>query len=208
MFNQMTNLDWILLAITFIFTVIGFMRGAVAKNLPIFAIFIALYLSFSFMNFFGDWSKQYFNNEILSNIIGYVLCFITILIVAKILKFIVKSVIQSTSLNVIDKPLGAILSFIKTSFSLIFLIALASLSSLSNTITYRQSQVIEALDPQINWMIDHLPNSLSDVIDKRVADDFDSQKAQVYDAIREKSEDITKKIQDGSLKQIDKVSYN
>jgi len=101
-------LDYILLAIILISTVLSFLRGFTREVLSIANWVLSIYAALALGGYLASFIKDYVGNENLAMTISYVVVFLAIMVVASLITSRLANRLQSSSIGPLDRTLGII----------------------------------------------------------------------------------------------------
>lgn len=110
-------IDIIFILIVIFFTLNGLKRGFILEVLSLFSIIISIYLVPSTLKYI----TYHFNFKIDNKYLMYFLTFIGIYILISVIFFIISYILDKTSFGILNKLLGAVFGFIKSTIILFFI---------------------------------------------------------------------------------------
>lgn len=157
-----SNYDIMFLGIIAISAIIALFRGAVAEILSL-AVWIA---TFWLMRTYGILINNHLpkvipENMFLRDTIIFILIFILVAIVAKILKIISSALIKGIGLAGLNYTLGLLFGACRGVLICSVLIVVISMFRLDRDHSYEKSRVYPFLQPCINWITSSIPKQIS-----------------------------------------------
>ena len=104
--QDLTKLDWLVLAILLISTVGSFVRGFARELISLSAVIVGLALACWFYRDIGSFLILYVKTEDIASFCGFVIIFVLTLLAGCILSFLVRNFLQFVDLQWIDGILG------------------------------------------------------------------------------------------------------
>ncbi len=101
-------LDYIILAILLISTVLAFLRGFTREVLSIANWVLSAYAALALGPYIGSLVIPYVGNQTIAVIIGYVIIFIAVMVIASLLISRLANSLQSSSIGALDRTLGIV----------------------------------------------------------------------------------------------------
>ena len=112
--NNLTQIDLLILTVTIISMLYGYIRGLVKETLSILSIFLSGYLSTILYPNISLFIKEYIEMVILADGISFVVLFILIYSIISILSNLIVTSIYNTPLKIFDKNFGIIFGFFRS----------------------------------------------------------------------------------------------
>jgi len=151
-------IDFVLLAVIGISTLLGLMRGFVAIVISTLSWLLAGWAALMFGNDAAHWWSAPAAPGTAHLIAGYVSIFLAVVIAVWALGLVVRTAVRSTSLNGADRALGAGLGVARGALLGCGLLLLGSFTPLPREATWRDSHLRPVLDPGVRWMQARMPN--------------------------------------------------
>ncbi|BDC51765.1 hypothetical protein F183_A40800 [Bryobacterales bacterium F-183] len=107
----MTSLDWVLAAVLAASTIAGLMSGFARVVVGLAAGIFAVLLGFWFYRMPAAWFAEYFESKAASSVLGFLVIFLTILILGGLLGRLMSAVFKWAGLSWLDRLLGGALGF-------------------------------------------------------------------------------------------------
>lgn len=154
----MTMIDWVLLAVVAVSVLFGLMRGFIGVLASLLAWLLAGWAAFrhggqvAIAIAGGDapGPTQLFA--------GYALSFLVVLIVAGLVGWAVRKLVQSVGLSGIDYFLGGLLGLVRGGFIACVLVLLMGFTTLPEEADWQQSRVLPVFLPGAQWLESWLPD--------------------------------------------------
>jgi membrane protein required for colicin V production len=154
--------DWIIVAILGLSVLVGLFRGLIAELLSL-ATWIA---AFWVASVYGPAVAALFDHVIslpMARIgVGYVLCFVVVLILGALLRFAVRRLLSSTGLSGIDRLFGMVFGFVRGVLLVSLLVFLFNLTGVTREDWWRQSVLLPQFQGVVAWLGQNMPASVTD----------------------------------------------
>lgn len=118
----MTVLDYILIAIVVLSTLVGLMRGLVSEVIAIVAWVLAFILARQFCTDVAVWLPDTLKDPGVRMVCGFALIFIGVLLVCGVLRWLLRSLIKATGLDFPDRILGGLFGLARAGLILLLLV--------------------------------------------------------------------------------------
>ncbi|PKL82255.1 MAG: hypothetical protein CVV24_11085 [Ignavibacteriae bacterium HGW-Ignavibacteriae-3] len=152
----MNYLDYIILIVVIIGFLLGFKDGLVRKIIGLIGLILGAILAFKFSSEIGKLITPFFNNdEYLSGVIAGVIIFLTIILIASLLKRIVHPFDKVN--RFLNQFLGGIIGVVQITFFLSALFLFLNIFSFPNTNQRKDSL-------SYNFVLDLIPKSIDLII--------------------------------------------
>lgn len=172
----MNFVDYIIIVIILIGFLLGFKDGLVRKIIGLIGLILGVVLAYKFAGPFGRFLNSFFNHdEYLSNVIAGILIFLTIILIASILKRIVHPVDKVNRL--LNQTLGGIIGAIQITFFVSAVLLFLNIFQIPNShqrtgsITY--NFVSDLIPKTVDLLLGHNANPtdyIKELIEKKDAD--------------------------------------
>jgi membrane protein required for colicin V production len=163
--------DYTILAVLGISVLIGLFRGLISEVLSLLIWVAAFWIARTF----GPVVAGYFEHSIPQPsarlLVGYGLCFVLVLVVGAIVRFVVARLVWSTGLGGSDRLLGMIFGLARGVLVVGLLVFLCGFTPLPRDAWWRESQLLPQFTGVASWLGDKLPSDMgkylhpSDVLD-------------------------------------------
>ncbi|QAU23218.1 CvpA family protein [Dyella sp. M7H15-1] len=94
--------------------------------------------------------------------VGYGVCFVAVLIVGALVRFMVRQVVFGTGLDSIDRLLGMVFGFGRGVLLVALCVFLVDLTSFAREPAWRQSALVPQFDGLVAWLRQELPSNMLD----------------------------------------------
>ena len=146
----MTNLDIFITLFILFWTLYGFFRGFISELVSIICWLSAIYFSANYFSLPADFIDEYINSPQISNILAFLLIFISAFIVSAILGFIFSKFISVVGLGSMNKILGLIFGFLKGMVFMLIIVYLLNLTDFRSNNIFEESKYLSFFDAIIS----------------------------------------------------------
>jgi membrane protein required for colicin V production len=168
--NSMATVDWLIIAVVVLSTLLSLKRGFVKEVLSLLTWVVAFVVSIKLSDQMQALLVEQVQNDQIRYIVAFVSLFIASLVVGALVSFLLGSLIQVTGLSSTDRVLGMVFGFARGSLIIVAFISLLSLSpAIEETDFWKTSQLIPQLGQLNDWTRDMLGKS-TDLIDSSLID--------------------------------------
>ncbi len=150
--------DLVLLAIIGVSGLLGLLRGFVAIVVSTTAWLLAGWAAFQFGADTAGWLAEGAAPDMSHLLGGYALTFVGVLLTIYVLGMLLKSAVDATRLNGVDRSLGLALGVLRGAFIACVLILVMGFTPLPRERAWQESLLLPVLQPGANWMRAQLPD--------------------------------------------------
>lgn len=158
--QQLNWLDYAIIIIIFLSTVISLIRGFIREALSLAAWIIAFWASLTFSNVFSEKLEPYIHSNSLRYIAAFFIIFIIILIIGVFINFIITRLIEKTGLSGTDRLLGVIFGFARGVLLIAIILLAAKMTSFTNESVWAKSRLVPQFTSIENWLVKYVPKDL------------------------------------------------
>lgn len=155
-----TWIDWAIVAVIFLSTIISLVRGFTREVLSLLTWIIAIWLAIKFTiptaEFLAKEIPSITSNE-LRVVIAFVGLFIATLIVGSLLGYIISRLVNGTGLTGTDRLLGSIFGIARGVLVAVLLIIVAGFTPLIAQDEWKKSRLIPTFEPLAEWLLSYIP---------------------------------------------------
>ncbi|NID06912.1 CvpA family protein [Luteibacter jiangsuensis] len=149
--------DYVILAVLFISVLIGLARGLISEVLSLVIWVAAFWLAW----LFGPAVARYFEGSVslpsARYAIGYGLCFITVLLVGAVLRFLISRLVSSTGLGGVDRLFGMLFGLARGVLIVSAVVFLLGFTGLPNEPLWRESTMLPQFAAPAAWLGQQVP---------------------------------------------------
>ena len=154
--------DYIIIGILGLSVLIGLWRGLVSEVLAL-AIWIA---AFWVAWMFGPVVAAHLEHAIVTPsarvIVAYALCFVAVLLLGALLRFVISRLIEGTGLSGTDRLLGMLFGFARGVLLVSLLVFLVGFTAFTRDPWWQQSVLLPQFQRVAAWLEQHVPASVSE----------------------------------------------
>lgn len=164
--NNITHLNWIdysLLGIIGISTIISFMRGFVKEAVSLAIWVLAIVLSFKFAQPLSVLMTSMIHSGTLRYGLAFALIFLAVLIIGIFVNAIVGTLVSKTGISATDRFLGVFFGIARGLLVVSILLMVTNFSSIHNTKMYADSKLAPHFSVFLVWLKGYLPQQLQSV---------------------------------------------
>ncbi len=159
----MTSLDWIVLAILALSTILGLMRGLAREVLSLTAWVLAFWGAKTFSPFAAT-LLPVLDSPSLRYAAALLLVFVAILILSSLAAAMIGKMIDLAGLGFYDRTLGGLFGVLRGTLALLGLTLIAGLTALPKTQSWMHSQSHAPLERMASKFLPWLPSDLATLI--------------------------------------------
>lgn len=168
--NSISTLDWLIIAVVIISTLLSLKRGFVKEVLSLVTWVVAFVVAVKFSDNMQALLMDQVQSDQIRYIVSFVSLFVASLIICALASYLIGSLIQVTGLSSTDRVLGMVFGFARGSLIVVAFVSLLSLSpAIEKTELWKSSQLIPQLVLLKDWTRDMLGKS-SDLVDPTLID--------------------------------------
>ncbi|MHB1948222.1 MAG: CvpA family protein [Gammaproteobacteria bacterium] len=176
----MGNLNWVdfvVIGICVLSTLAGLMRGFVRELFSLITWIAALFIAAMFatqlataftnspqvQSAITGSSSATGSVSMVSIGISFIIIFIAVLIIGKILSFLITSAVEGVGIGIINRLLGGIFGFARGVVIVIIAMFLVGLTPFASEPVWGQAQSVKLLQPEVLWINNAVSPSLKDI---------------------------------------------
>jgi membrane protein required for colicin V production len=153
----MNAVDLIIIAVLAMSVLVGLWRGLISEVLALATWIAAFWVAWTY----GPAVSAHFDRTIESPmvrlLVGYGLCFIGVLIVGALLRFVIQRLVDSTGLGGTDRLLGMIFGFARGVLLVTLMVFLVNLTSFAHQPMWQQSVLLPQFKGLAAWLEQEMP---------------------------------------------------
>lgn len=152
--------DYIIVAVLGVSVLMGLWRGFVSEVLALVIWIAAFWVAWSF----GDRVAAYFDTRIelpsARLLVGYGLCFLGVLILGALLRFVMARLIEGTGLSGSDRMLGMLFGLARGGLLVTLAVFLLGFTPFTRDPWWHRSQLLPSFEGAAGWLSDRLPDTV------------------------------------------------
>ncbi len=157
----LNSVDYIILGILLISTGISFMRGFLREALSLIAWVAAVWLSVSFTPQLAYLLQDQVANESLRILIAFVSLFISTLIVASLIDFLVSQLVKKTGFSGTDRMIGLVFGLARGGVIVAVIVLVVGFTTVPQEPWWQQSILLEHFQTLAVWLKNNLPADMA-----------------------------------------------
>lgn len=156
----MSWIDYIIVGVLGLSVLIGLWRGLVSEVLALATWIAAFWVAWAF----GPAVSAHFEHRIeepsIRVVVGYGLCFIAVLVLGALLRFVIHKLVESTGLSGTDRLLGMLFGFARGVLLVTLVVFLLGFTVFARDTWWRHSVLLPQFQTAAAWLGDRLPASV------------------------------------------------
>ena len=156
----MSWIDYIIVGVLGLSILIGLWRGLVSEVLALATWIAAFWVAWTF----GPAVSAHFEHSIevpsIRLVAGYGLCFVAVLVLGALLRFVIHKLVESTGLSGTDRLLGMIFGFVRGVLLVTLMVFLLGFTAFTHDPWWKQSVLLPQFQTAAAWLGDRLPESV------------------------------------------------
>ena len=160
----MTHVDWIILGIIGLSTLISLIRGFVVEALSIVIWVVALWAAFHFTSPFAQTFLGGIEMQSVRLGVAALILIVCILVLGSLASFVIGRLVRSTGLSGTDRVFGMVFGAIRGLLTVIALVAVASWTPICADSWWQRSVLIPVMQELAMFARDFLPPNLREII--------------------------------------------
>jgi membrane protein required for colicin V production len=157
----MTWIDWFIIGIIVISSLISVMRGFVKEALSLAAWIVAFVIAWRFNGGMVSFLQGFIANKNLQFIVGFVFLFVLTMLMFAVVTYFASKLIQRTGLTGTDRAIGVLFGFARGLVLVTALVALAGLTTLPKSATWHNSVLTGRFQYVAVWLTGFLPEDIA-----------------------------------------------
>jgi len=156
--------DYIIIGVIALSVLIGLMRGLISEVLALAIWIVAFWFAWTF----GPTVAAHFEHLIklpsARIIVGYVLCFLVVLLLGALLRFAISRLVESTGLSGTDRLLGMVFGFVRGVVLVALLVFLVGFTAFTRDPWWKESVLLPQFQRVAAWLEQRVPASVREHI--------------------------------------------
>lgn len=154
-------IDYLLIAIVLISTVIGLWRGLIRESLSLVGWILAFWIATQFSYLFAPYFEGFISTPSMQLAIAFALLFAAVLFLSSLVTMLICQIVDATGLTGTDRTLGMIFGFGRGALAIAALVMLAGLTPLPQDPWWQESILIPQAQPLVEWVKQALPEGIA-----------------------------------------------
>lgn len=156
----MNWIDYTILAVLALSVLVGLWRGLVSEVLSLAAWIAAFWFAWTFGPMVAARFEHSISLPAARIVLGYGLCFVAVLIVGALLRFIARRLLSSVGLGGLDRLLGMLFGFARGVLLVTLVVFLAGFTALTREAGWQHSLLLPQFTGAAGWLGDRVPASV------------------------------------------------
>jgi membrane protein required for colicin V production len=152
--------DGVILAVLALSVLIGLFRGLVAELLSLVIWVAAFWFTWAFGPVVATYLEHAITMPTARNAVAYSICFVVVLIVGALIRFVVRRLLWSAGLSGIDRLFGMVFGFMRGVLIVAVLVFLVGLTGFTREPWWRQSSLVPQFQGVAAWLGQEIPASV------------------------------------------------
>ena len=152
--------DYAVLGVIAVSVVIGLWRGLVSEVMALLIWIAAFWVAWAFGASVSAQFRGLIEMPSLRVLAGYGLCFLVVLLLGALVRFIVSRLVESTGLTGTDRLLGMLFGLMRGVLVVILLVFVLGFTPFSRDPWWKQSPLIGKAQVGAGWLVQRLPGDL------------------------------------------------
>jgi membrane protein required for colicin V production len=153
-------IDYVILAILFISVLIGLARGLISEVLSLVIWVVAFWVAWTY----GPSLAHYFESSVslpsARVAIGYGLCFIAVLLIGGLIRFLISRLVASTGLGGTDRLFGMLFGLARGVLIVSLVVFVVGFTPLANAPDWRESAMMPQFRGVAEWLGQQIPENV------------------------------------------------
>lgn len=155
-------IDYTILGLIFISSVIGLLRGFIKEVFSLVIWVVASWVGLTFSRVFSGFLEGVITQPSLRIVISFAVLFLITLILGALISYLLSELIKSTGLTGTDRFAGMIFGVFRGFVVISIAITLAGLTPLPEDSWWKESSLIPPFQSLAVWLREHIPSGLMD----------------------------------------------
>ncbi|HEX7339947.1 MAG TPA: CvpA family protein [Rhodanobacteraceae bacterium] len=152
--------DYVIIAILALSVLMGLWRGLIAEVMALIVWIAAFWVAWLLGPRLAQAFAAFIDVPSVRVILGYVVCFVAVLLVGMLLKFIIDRLVEGTGLSGSDRLLGMVFGLLRGAILVTLLVFLLGFTPFTRDPWWHRSQLLPTFVTAANWMGQQLPDSV------------------------------------------------
>jgi membrane protein required for colicin V production len=156
----MNWIDYTILGVLGLSILVGLWRGLVSEVLSLAAWIVAFWVAWTFGPVVASQFEHSISLPAVRIALGYGLCFVVVLILGALLRFIARRLLWSVGLSGLDRLLGMVFGFARGVLLVTLLVFLASFTAFTHEAGWQGSMLLPQFTGVAGWLGDRVPQNV------------------------------------------------
>ncbi|WEN13472.1 CvpA family protein [Rhodanobacter sp. AS-Z3] len=156
--------DYIILGVLALSVLVGLWRGLISEVMALVIWIAAFWVAWTFGPAIAPHFERAIELPSARIIVAYALCFVVVLILGALLRFVVSKLVESTGLSGTDRLLGMVFGFVRGVLLVTLLVFLVGFTAFTRDPWWQQSVLLPQFQHVAAWLGQQVPPSVRDYI--------------------------------------------
>ncbi|MCX7121273.1 MAG: CvpA family protein [Gammaproteobacteria bacterium] len=162
-FSHFTNLDFVILGILLLSSIIGLFRGFLREAISLVAWFFAFFLALRFSPLLSNSLKSVIVNDTARHVLSAICIFIAVLIVGLIIRKIIVALVKVSGLGFFDRFLGLLFGAARGVLFNTIILVIIQAGPLQNSAWAKNSVIAPKYKPMVDFFNKLMPAEINKV---------------------------------------------
>jgi membrane protein required for colicin V production len=153
----MNAVDLIIIAVLALSVLVGLWRGLISEVLALITWVAAFWVAWTYGPAVSAHFDRTIETPVLRVLVGYGVCFIAVLILGALVRFVLHQLVDGTGLGGTDRLLGMIFGFARGVLLVTLIVFLVNLTSFAHEPMWQQSTLLPHFKGMASWLEQELP---------------------------------------------------
>jgi membrane protein required for colicin V production len=153
----MNAVDLIIIAVLALSVLVGLWRGLISEVLALATWIVAFWVAWTYGPAVSAHFDRTIETPMLRLLVGYGACFIAVLILGALVRFVLHQLVDSTGLGGTDRLLGMIFGFARGVLLVTLIVFLVGQTSFAHETMWQQSTLLPQFKGMAGWLEQELP---------------------------------------------------
>ena len=163
-------LDYALLAIILISTLIGVLRGLVKEVMSLLGWILAGWTALHFSSDFTLFLENFVSHDGLRYALAFISLFVGVLVVSMLVNHLITKLIHLSGLKAIDRIFGCLFGALRGGLVVVVLVLLGGISPLAADPVWPASIMVEYFEQAANWLSDNFSGHVGESVKSQQID--------------------------------------
>lgn len=163
--------DYAAILIVVLSMAVGLWRGFIKEVFALAVWVAALWLAFHFSDVAAELLVEQVSLPSARTAIAFTGIFVVVLLIGALLTFLLGKLVESTGLTGTDRLAGGLFGAVRGAALFVLLVLVTGFTPLPRDAWWQESRAIAAALPLAEWVADYLPDSVSELVEFRPAED-------------------------------------
>ena len=156
--------DYIIIGVLALSVFVGLWRGLISEVMALAIWIAAFWVAWTFGPMVAERFRHVIELPSARIIVGYGLCFIAVLVLGALLRFVIGKLIESTGLSGTDRLLGMLFGFVRGVLLVTLLVFLIGFTAFTRDPWWQQSVLLPRFQHVAAWLGQQVPSSVREYI--------------------------------------------